>query len=152
MRQIGRSVDASIVTGISRVNLKDVRRVIAGVEPARQPGINIFAPFSAAFLDKAAATRERTLDAAVAAIRYAKQHLDYVEFSAQDATRSDREFLLTAFSVAIEAGASVLCVADTVGTALPGEFGALFHYLRANAAHAEDVTWSAHCHNDLGLG
>jgi len=113
MRQIARSVDASIVTGISRVNLKDVRRVIAGVEPARQPGINIFAPFSAAFLDKAAATRERTLDAAVAAIRYAKQHLDYVEFSAQDATRSDREFLLTAFSVAIEAGASVLCVAET---------------------------------------
>jgi 2-isopropylmalate synthase len=151
MRQIARSLDGPMVIGISRVNLKDVRRVIAGVELAKHPGINIFAPTSDAFMDKAAAGREQILDAAVAAIRYAKQHLDYVEFSAQDATRSDHEFLATAFSAAAEAGASVLSVADTVGRALPREFGALFDHLHATVSHAENVTWSAHCHNDLGL-
>jgi 2-isopropylmalate synthase len=151
MRQVADAVSAPVVTGISRVNLKDVRRVIDGVGAARHPGINIFIPTSDAFLGKAGTTRERALDSAVKAIRYAKDYFECVEFSAQDATRSDRGFLVEVFSAAIDAGASVLCVADTVGHAIPGEFGALLHYLCSNVPGETEVTWSVHCHNELGL-
>lgn len=151
MRQIATAVSAPVVTGISRVNLKDVRRVIEGVQGARRPGINIFVPTSEAFLGKAGETRERALGSAVKAIRYAKNYLDYVEFSAQDATRSDREFLVEIFSAAIDAGASVLCVADTIGHALPDEFGALIRHLGEAVPRARHVAWSVHCHNELGL-
>jgi len=151
MRQIATAVSAPIVTGISRVNLKDVRRVIEAVKAARRPGINIFVPTSDAFLGKIDGARERALDSAITAIRYAKDYLEYVEFSVQDATRSDRGFLVTVFSAAIEAGASVLGVADTVGHALPEEFGALLRHLRETVPRGKDVIWSVHCHNELGL-
>ena len=82
---------------------------------------------------------------------YARRYLDYVEFSAEDASRSDRDFLVEVFSEAIRAGAKTLNIPDTTGYAIPSEFGELVRYLIENTEGSDKVTWSAHCHNDLGL-
>lgn len=152
MRRIAAAVVGSRVLGLSRVNLKDVKRALRGVETAGKPGINVFVPTSDRFLRGANLTRERALESAVEAIAFAKRHLDHVQFTAQDASRSDPDHLAAAFAAAVSAGATVLCVTDTTSHALPAEFGALCARLRAEVAGGERVTWSVHCHNELGLG
>ena len=84
-------------------------------------------------------------------MRQARASIEDVEFSAEDATRSDRDFLVEVFSAAVEAGATTLNVPDTVGYTTPAEYGALIKYLRERVTGAEDVIFSVHCHNDLGL-
>ena len=96
-------------------------------------------------------TREEVVEAAVKAVSYAKQFTDYVEFSAEDASRSDPEFLLQIFREVIRAGAKTINVPDTTGYAIPSEFGALIANLIERTAGGDRVIWSAHCHNDLGL-
>jgi 2-isopropylmalate synthase len=152
MRRIAGALTRTTVLGLSRVNLKDVTRVLKGVETAKKPGINIFAPTSEAFLRHSKASREQVLEAAVEAIVYAKRHLDHVQFPAQDATRSDPHHLARAFTAALSTGATGLCVTDTTSHALPGEFGALCERLRTQVADGDRVAWSVHCHNELGLG
>jgi 2-isopropylmalate synthase len=93
-------------------------------------------------------TREQVLEAAVKAVSYAKKFTDYIEFSAEDASRSDPEFLIQVFREVIRAGAKTVNVPDTTGYAIPSEFGALMANLIERTAGAERVTWSAHCHND----
>jgi 2-isopropylmalate synthase len=85
------------------------------------------------------------------AVQRAKKHLDYVEFSAEDASRSDLEYLIEVFAAVIEAGATVINVPDTTGYAMPDEYGALFRTLRSRVPGGDKVIWSTHCHNDLGL-
>ncbi|NOT57838.1 MAG: 2-isopropylmalate synthase, partial [Deltaproteobacteria bacterium] len=82
---------------------------------------------------------------------YAKKYLDYVEFSAEDASRTDFQYLAQIFGEAIKAGAVTLNAPDTVGYAVPQQYGALFKRLRETVPGADKVSWSAHCHNDLGL-
>ena len=84
-------------------------------------------------------------------VAYAKAYCDDVEFSAEDATRSDRKFLAKAFSVAVKAGATVLNVADTVGYTTPAEMASLIAYLKKHVEGIDEVELSVHCHNDLGL-
>jgi 2-isopropylmalate synthase len=96
-------------------------------------------------------SRQDVRDAAVWAVTRAKKHLDHIEFSAEDASRSDLEYMIEVFTAVIEAGASVINVPDTTGFALPEEYGALFRTLRERVPGADRVTWSAHCHNDLGM-
>ena len=96
-------------------------------------------------------SRQECIDAAVWAVEYAKKYLDYIEFSAEDASRTDRDFLVQIFGEVIQAGAVTVNVPDTTGYAIPHQFGALFQYLRETVPGGRDVTWSAHCHNDLGL-
>ena len=94
---------------------------------------------------------KQVVEAAVKAVSYAKQFTDYVEFSAEDASRSDPEFLLQIFREVIRAGAKTINVPDTTGYAIPSEFGALIANLIERTAGGDRVIWSAHCHNDLGL-
>src|SRR6185295_4533298 len=89
--------------------------------------------------------------AAVCAISKAKQHVSHIEFSAEDASRSDPEYMMQVFAAVIAAGATVINVPDTTGYALPEEYGALFKTLRERVPGGDRVTWSAHCHNDLGM-
>jgi 2-isopropylmalate synthase len=84
-------------------------------------------------------------------VEYAKARCPEVEFSAEDSSRSDIEFLAQAFAIAVEAGATILNVPDTVGYATPEEYGGIFRTLRAKVSDRPGVVWSAHCHNDLGL-
>src|SRR4030095_15835112 len=96
-------------------------------------------------------SREQALAAAPGAVRFAKKNTDYIEFSAEDALRSDPDFVIHVFKEVIRAGANRMNVPDTTGYAIPSEFGALMANLIERTAGGDRVTWSAHCHNDLGL-
>lgn len=151
MRQLAESVTTPIVLGLSRVNLKDVRRVLQGVEHAKKPGINIFIPASDSFLKKSSMSRQQALDAIVKAVAYARQYLHHIQVSAQDASRADPAYLVELFTAVIAAGATVLSIADSTSYAVPQQFGQLCNYVRTHVAGGNTVTWSVHCHNDLGL-
>src|SRR4030095_1570928 len=95
--------------------------------------------------------REQVLEEVDRAVRQARGFTDDVEFSAEDATRSDWDYLVQVFGVAVRAGATTLNVPDTVGYTTPVEYHELIRYLRAHVAGADGVIFSLHCHNDLGL-
>jgi 2-isopropylmalate synthase len=149
MRQIGAAVSRPVVVGLSRVVMKDVDRVLRGVETAARPGINLFSPSSDVLLGKSAVSREQALQQTANAVRHARRHVEAVQFTAQDATRSDPEYLAEIFAAAAAAGATVLSIADTVSYATPQVFGAMCAGQRARLG--TEVTWSVHCHNDRGF-
>ncbi len=140
------------VVSLARAQEGDIKRALKAVEQAKHPGIHIFIATSDIHMKhKLRMSRNEVLDAAVWAVSYAKKHIDYIEFSAEDASRSDWDFLIQVFSEAIRAGAKTLNIPDTTGYAIPSEFGSLVRYLIEHTEGANQVTWSAHCHNDLGL-
>jgi 2-isopropylmalate synthase len=149
MRQIAAAISRPVVVGLSRVVLKDVDRALRGVATAKRPGINLFNPSSDALLAKSGATRDQALQHGADAVRHARRQVDYVQFTAQDATRTDPAYLGELFAAAVAAGATVLSIADTVSCATPEAFGALC--ADQGARLGADVTWSVHCHNDRGF-
>jgi 2-isopropylmalate synthase len=149
MRQIGAAVSRPIVVALSRVVLKDVDRALRGVETAKRPGINLFNPSSDPLLGKSGTTREQALQRSADAVRHARRQVESVQFTAQDATRSDPAYLAELFAAVVAAGATVLSIADTVSCAAPEAFGVLCADQRARLG--TEVTWSVHCHNDRGL-
>lgn len=152
VQAIARELADVVVCGLARTGKLDIERAGQAVESARQPRIHTFIATSDIHLEhKLRMTREQVLEDVDRAVRQARSLVDDVEFSAEDATRSDRDYLVEVFSVATAAGASTLNVPDTVGYTTPGEYGELIEYLRANVAGAADVVFSVHCHNDLGL-
>src|SRR5437899_2660874 len=152
VRRVAAAVAKPIVLSLARTREQDVDRAIKAVEKAKRPGIHIFIATSDIHLKhKLMMSRKDVLDAAVWAVRRAKQHLDYVEFSAEDASRSDPEYLIEVFGAVIDAGARTVNVPDTTGYALPEEYGALFRLLREKVPGGDRVIWSTHCHNDLGM-
>src|SRR5216117_3275394 len=152
VRRVAAAVAKPIVLSLARTREQDVDRALKAVEKARRPGIHIFIATSDIHLKhKLMMSRKDVLDAAVWAVRRAKQHLDYVEFSAEDASRSDAAYLVEIFGAVIDAGARTINVPDTTGYALPEEYGALFRMLGERVPGGDRVIWSAHCHNDLGM-
>jgi 2-isopropylmalate synthase len=151
MQQLAEAVTTPVVYGLTRVNLKDVERVLDGVGRASKPGVNIFSPTSNDFLKKAKKTWQQAIDASAAAVAYAKQHVDHIAFSAQDASRADPVMLVCIFNAVIEAGATTVSIADSVSYAVPSQFGPLCQFLRSQVTNADKVTWSVHCHNETGL-
>ncbi|MFI5395644.1 MAG: 2-isopropylmalate synthase [Candidatus Binatia bacterium] len=150
--RVAQAVSAPIVLSLARTREADIQRALKSVEKAKQPGIHIFIATSDIHLKrKLMMSRQEVVDAACWAVQYAKKYLDYIEFSAEDASRSDRDYLVQIFGEVIKSGAVVLNVPDTTGYAVPEEFGGLIRYLVANTPGGELVTWSAHCHNDLGM-
>jgi 2-isopropylmalate synthase len=152
VRRVAEVVERPIVLSLARTRGPDVERAVEASARAKHPGIHIFIATSDIHLQhKLQMTRQEVLDAAVWAVRRARENVDYVEFSAEDASRSDRDYLVQVFSEVIRAGARTINVPDTTGYAMPDEFGALFRYLIEHTADADKAIWSAHCHNDLGL-
>ncbi len=152
VRRVADVVSRPIVLSLARTKEADLDRAIRAVEKAKRPGIHIFIATSDIHLKhKLMMSRQEVLDAAGWAIGYAKKHLDYVEFSAEDASRTDRDYLVQVFTEAIKAGAVTLNVPDTTGYALPEQTHALFEYLISSTPGGDAVIWSAHCHNDLGM-
>ena len=150
--RVAEAVTRPIVLSLARTREADVRQAIKSVEKAKHPGIHIFIATSDIHLKrKLMMSRQEVIDAACWAVDYAKKHLDYVEFSAEDASRSDRDYLAQIFGAVIKCGAVTLNVPDTTGYAVPDEFGALFRDLIANTPGGDRVRWSVHCHNDLGM-
>jgi 2-isopropylmalate synthase len=152
VRRVAKEVSRPRVLSLARAQEGDISRALKAVEPAKRPGLHTFIATSDIHLKhKLRMTREQVVEAAVKAVTYAKQFTDYIEFSAEDASRSDPEFLIQIFREVIRAGAKTINVPDTTGYAIPSEFGALIANLIERTAGGDRVIWSAHCHNDLGL-
>jgi 2-isopropylmalate synthase len=150
--RVAELVTNPIVLSLSRTKEGDIERAISAVEKAKKPGVHIFIATSDIHLKhKLMMSRQEALDAAVWAVSYAKKYLDYIEFSAEDASRTDPEYLLQIFAEVIQAGAVTVNVPDTTGYAIPHHYGALIKFLRERTPGGDKVTWSTHCHNDLGL-
>jgi 2-isopropylmalate synthase len=151
MTRLAGAVTAPVLYGLSRVNRRDVDRVLDGLAGACRPGVNIFSPTSEAFLGHAGQTPAQALKASVKAVEHAKSGVEHVVFSAQDAPRAERSFLHELLDAVIAAGATAISVADTTSQAMPSEFGRLCGELRDAAQDWRDVILSVHCHNGLGL-
>ena len=131
VRQVAAAVSAPVVLSLARTRTGDIERAIRAVERAKRPGVHIFIATSDIHLKhKLMMSRQDVRDAAVWAVTRAKQHVDHIEFSAEDASRSDVDYLCEVFEAVIAAGACTINVPDTTGYALPEEYGALFRTLR----------------------
>ena len=152
VQAIAKEIRNTIVCGLARTGEMDVERAGRAVESAAKPRIHTFIATSDIHLEhKLRMSREQVLGEVDRAVRQARGFTDDVEFSAEDATRSDWDYLVEVFSAATAAGATTLNVPDTVGYTTPKEYGELITYLRERVADADDVIFSVHCHNDLGL-
>ena len=152
VRRVSEAVATPIVLSLARTKEADIERAIRAVERAKRPGIHIFIATSDIHLQhKLMMSRQEVIDAAAWAVGLAGKHLDYIEFSAEDASRSDPEYLVSVFAEVIRAGAVTLNVPDTTGYALPHQTSALFRYLIGATPGGHGVRWSAHCHNNLGM-
>src|ERR1700682_3837312 len=143
---------AQQLAALARARREDVNAAIEALEPAAAPRLHIFLATSDLHLQvKLKMTREHALEAISSMIRLGRQHVGEVEFSAEDASRTDIEFLCQVCRVAVEAGATILNLPDTVGYALPEEHGAMFQQVREHLGDPTGITLSAHCHDDLGM-
>lgn len=140
------------IAALARAKKEDVSAALEALEPAAAPRLHVFLATSDLHLRvKLNMTREQALEAIAAMIRYGRQHVDVVEFSAEDAGRTDIDFLCQVCRLAVDAGATVLNLPDTVGYAVPDEYGAMFTKVREFLGDPHGITLSAHCHDDLGL-
>ncbi|HHI68528.1 MAG TPA: 2-isopropylmalate synthase, partial [Planctomycetes bacterium] len=147
-----KSGEPMTIAGLARARREDIQRAYDAVSPAPRHRIHTFLATSDIHLKhKLRIDREECVRRVKEAVSFARSLCDDVEFSPEDAGRSDREFLTVVLGEAIAAGATTLNIPDTVGYTTPEEYGALIAYLIANTPGAEKVTWSTHCHNDLGL-
>jgi 2-isopropylmalate synthase len=153
VRDVARRVRNGVaVAGLARANANDIDAAWEAVQEAERPVIHVFLATSDIHLQhKLHLSREEALYRVKSMVSYARNRCETIEFSAEDATRSDREYLCEVFEAAIQAGATTINVPDTVGYTFPDEYEALFRYLREHVAGMEDVTMSAHCHDDLGM-
>ncbi len=152
VKEIAKKIKRSEVAALARTSLPDIKRAWEAVRFATRPRIHTFIATSDVHLKyKLRMSREEVLREAVKAVRYAKRLCENVEFSAEDATRSDIDFLCEVFSRVIQAGATTINVPDTVGYAIPSEFGRLIKTIHEKVKGVDKVTLSVHCHNDLGL-
>lgn len=141
-----------VIAGLARANEADIDRAYDAVKVAPRHRIHTFLATSDIHLKhKLKIDREECIEQVIKAVKHAKSKCDDVEFSPEDAGRSDPQFLTIVLAEAIKAGATTLNIPDTVGYTTPDEFGWLIKYLIENTAGAEKVVWSTHCHNDLGL-
>jgi 2-isopropylmalate synthase len=140
------------VCALARCHEKDIACAIQALKQAAYPRIHVFIATSEIHLKyKLKMSRQEVIDKIKSGITQARSFTSRVEFSAEDASRSDRQFLVQALEAAIESGADILNIPDTVGYATPEEYGNLIKYLKENVRGIERVTISAHCHDDLGL-
>ncbi len=140
------------ICGLARCQQGDIESVARAIEPAASGRIHIFLATSPLHREfKLQMGKQQIIDTAVAGIERALSFCDDVEFSAEDAIRTEPEFLAEVFSAAIEAGAKTVNVPDTVGYTTPIEIAELFTWLRANVRGADQVVFSSHCHDDLGM-
>ncbi|MCG8332004.1 MAG: 2-isopropylmalate synthase [Chitinophagales bacterium] len=149
---ICKAVSTPIVCGLSRAVQKDIEVAAAALKYAKRARIHTGIGTSQShIIHKLKSTQEKILERAVAAVKYAKQFVEDVEFYAEDAGRTDNEYLARVIEAVIKAGATVLNIPDTTGYCLPEEYGAKIRYLKENVNGIHKATLSTHCHNDLGL-
>ena len=152
VRAVATEVRGPIICGLARTGYEDIDRAGEALRGAERPRIHTFIATSEIHMrDKLQMGPDRVLDEVSRAVERARRYTDDVEFSPEDATRSDWEFLVKVCTRAVEAGASTLNIPDTVGYTTPEEYGELIGYLRERVPDAGSVRFSVHCHDDLGL-
>jgi 2-isopropylmalate synthase len=152
IRAVALAVKDSTVCSLARANDNDVRRAGEAVKGANSSRVHTFIATSPIHMQhKLRMQPEQVLEAAVKSVKLARQYTDDVEFSAEDAVRSDVDFLCRIFEATIAAGARTINVPDTVGYSTPELWGELFRQLMSRVPNAGKAVWSTHCHNDLGM-
>ena len=150
--EISKLVKNATVCALTRANKKDIEAAAQALQYAVKPRIHTGIGTSDSHIKhKFNSTREQIIERAIDAVAYAKSFVDDVEFYAEDAGRTDNEFLAKVCEEVIKVGATVLNIPDTTGYCLPEEYGAKIKYLKENVKGIENVILSCHCHNDLGL-
>jgi 2-isopropylmalate synthase len=150
---IAKELHGPVIAGLARAQIGDIDACVRALEPAQKKRIHIFLATSPLHRrHKLNMSREQVIETGIKAIRHARQYCDDIEFSAEDAIRTEPEFLIEVLSAMIEAGATTVNVPDTVGYTTPEEIYALFSRLKREVRGIDKVVLSSHCHNDLGLG
>ncbi|AMO37131.1 2-isopropylmalate synthase [Thauera humireducens] len=152
VRSIAEAIKESAVCGLARANENDIRRAGEAIRPAARGRIHTFIATSPIHMEKKLRmTPDQVVEQAVKAIGWAREYTDDVEFSAEDAGRSEIDFLVRIFDAVIQAGAKTINVPDTVGYNVPEQYAATLRTLIERVPNSDKVVWSVHCHNDLGL-
>jgi 2-isopropylmalate synthase len=152
IHSIAKVIEHSTICSLARANERDVRAAGEAIKPARRGRIHTFIATSPIHMQhKLRMTEDEVVARAVQAVQWAREYTDDVEFSAEDAVRSEMDFLVRIFDAVIKAGAKTINVPDTVGYSLPILWGERFKQLIARVPGADKVVWSTHCHNDLGM-
>ncbi len=152
IHSIAKVIDRSTVCSLARASEKDVRAAGEAIKPAKRGRIHTFIATSPIHMEKKLRmSPDEVVERAVAAVKLAREYTDDVEFSAEDAVRSEIDFLVRIFDEVIKAGAKTLNVPDTVGYSIPVLWGDRFKQLIARVPNSDKVIWSTHCHNDLGM-
>jgi 2-isopropylmalate synthase len=152
VQAVATAVKESRVCSLARARTTDIERAADALKPARMSRIHTFIATSPIHMQyKLRMTPEQVLADAVAAVKFARQFCEDVEFSAEDAVRSELDFLCRVFEAVIDAGASTINVPDTVGYSIPEMWGERFRQLIERVPNSDKVVWSTHCHNDLGM-
>jgi 2-isopropylmalate synthase len=152
VRAIANAIKDSTVCGLCRANDRDIQRGIDALKGARSWRIHTFIATSALHMEKKLRmTPEQVLEQAKLSVRFAKNACPDVEFSPEDGSRSDLDFLCRVLEAVIKQGASTINIPDTVGYAVPQQFGEFIRQLRQRIPNSDKAVWSVHCHNDLGM-
>ncbi|MFC1501217.1 2-isopropylmalate synthase [Elusimicrobiota bacterium] len=152
VRAVAKEVKGPSIAGLCRANEKDITACWNAVKYSKKPRIHTFIATSDIHIEKKfKKTRDEVLNIAVKAVRFAKNYCKDVQFSAEDAARSDIGYLCKVIEAVIDAGATTVNIPDTVGYSMPEEFGNIIQNLRANVGNIDKAVISVHCHNDLGL-
>ncbi len=152
VRAIAHVIKDSTVAGLCRANDRDIQRGIDALKGAKSWRIHTFIATSELHMaKKLRMTPEQVLEQTKLSVRYAKNACDDVEFSPEDGSRSDPDFLCRVLEAAIKEGATTINIPDTVGYAVPEQFGEMIRRLRERVPNSDKAVWSVHCHNDLGM-
>ena len=152
INEIARTITESTVCSLARAVENDVRKAGEAVAPAPKKRIHTFIATSPIHMEyKLKMKPQQVIDAAVKAVKIAKEYTDDVEFSAEDAVRSDLDFLAKIFTAVIEAGATTINIPDTVGYSVPSVWYERIRAIIGSVPNGDKVVWSTHCHNDLGM-
>ncbi|MBZ6003692.1 2-isopropylmalate synthase [Leuconostoc gelidum subsp. aenigmaticum] len=152
VKSIAEVVNKAKVVGLARLVKNDINAVIEATKGAKQPMIHMFIATSPIHREfKLHLTKEEILDKIKADVTFTKQHIQDIVFSPEDATRTEPDFLVASVQTAIDAGATMINIPDTVGYDTPEEYGEVFENLRRNIVGFDTVGWSTHTHNDLGM-
>ncbi|MDC6363155.1 MULTISPECIES: 2-isopropylmalate synthase [Flavobacteriaceae] len=152
VQEISKLVKNATVCGLTRAVKKDIEVAAEAIKQAKKPRIHTGIGTSDSHIKyKFNSTRDKIIERAVEAVAYAKTFVEDVEFYAEDAGRTDNEFLAQVCEAVVKAGATVLNIPDTTGYCLPEEYGAKMKYLKENVKNIDKAILSCHCHNDLGL-
>ncbi len=152
VRDIAMAIRDSTVCGLARANENDVRRCGEAIKPARSGRVHTFIASSPIHMQmKLRMSPEQVLEQAVKSIGWARDYTADIEFSPEDAGRSEPDFLCRLLEAVIAAGATTVNIPDTVGYTMPWQFGALIQSLRERIPNSDKALWSVHCHNDLGV-